>query len=176
MSEHVCRESENPRARGYCACGKKLDMEELTRNDYMEKITKEAMESLHDPGPLFRGNMRKFESGATRDGDEGKLDYEGFLSPLVVREFANYMHKHRFGPDGSIRESDNWQKGIPQEEYMKSMFRHFMEVWHYHRNRDDQDSEYGNIVDSLCAMMFNVMGMMYEELKPADENPGMGYE
>jgi len=109
--------------------------------------------------------MREFDTGATRDIDTDKLDYDGFLSPTVLRAFAEYMHEHRVQSDGSLRDSDNWQKGIPQDEYMKSMFRHFMETWFYHRNPDEQDSEHGNIVDSLCALLFNVMGYLHEELK-----------
>src|SRR5687768_4320669 len=35
--------------------------------------------------------MREFETGATRNLDNGKLDYEGFLSPLVMERFAEYM-------------------------------------------------------------------------------------
>ena len=54
--------------------------------------------------------MRTFDTGATRDSDNDKLDYEGFLSPLVLRRYAEYLHKHRKQSDGKIRTSDNWQK------------------------------------------------------------------
>jgi hypothetical protein len=64
--------------------------------------------------------MREFETGATRNPEEGKLDYEGFLSPLVLECYAKYMHEHRLQSDGKLRDSDNWQKGIPKEVYMKS--------------------------------------------------------
>ena len=73
------------------------------------------------------------------------------------------MHKHRVQSDGSLRDSDNWQKGIPQDEYMKSMFRHFMEVWEIHRNHPE-----GDRVDALCALLFNVMGYLHEEVKLRD--------
>lgn len=104
--------------------------------------------------------MRQFETGATRDTDEGKLDYEGFLSPAVLERYAQYMHKNRIQADGSLRDSDNWQKGIPKDAYMKSMFRHFMEVWMNHRGLTETDMK-----ESLCALMFNVMGYLHEELK-----------
>jgi hypothetical protein len=39
--------------------------------------------------------MRQFISGATRDSEEGKFDYEGFYSPLVIKRFSQYMNKHR---------------------------------------------------------------------------------
>mgnify|MGYP001773548666 CR=1 FL=1 len=114
--------------------------------DHSSKPTKEA--------------IRTFATGATRDTDEGKLDYEGFLSPLVLTCFAEYMHVNRVQSDGSLRASDNWQKGIPVEQYMKSMFRHFMAVWTTHRRCDNADIE-----EQLCALLFNVQGMLHEKLK-----------
>ncbi len=107
------------------------------------------------------GTARTFDTGATRDTDEGKWDYEGFLSPLVLARYAEYMHKNRIQSDGELRDSDNWQKGIPKDAYMKSMWRHFMDVWMAHRGEED-----GPFIDeALCAMLFNVMGYLYEELK-----------
>lgn len=104
--------------------------------------------------------MRKFETGATRSSEEGKLDFEGFLSPLVLERFARYMDKHRRQADGDLRASDNWQRGIPKSVYMKSLFRHFITCWKIHRKLEsDKDLE-----DALCAMLFNVQGYLYEHL------------
>lgn len=105
--------------------------------------------------------MRTFKSGATRNLDQDKLDFEGFLSPRVLKRFAQYMHKHRQQADGTLRDSDNWQKGIPRDAYMKSMWRHFLDVWSAHRGcGHDEDVE-----ESLCALMFNVQGYLHEYLK-----------
>jgi hypothetical protein len=109
--------------------------------------------------------MRHFDSGATRDTDEGKYDYEGFLSPLVLQAFAAYMHRNRLQADGKLRDSDNWQKGIPRDAYMKSMFRHFMDVWMAHRGYG------GDVEEALCALMFNVHGLLFECLKDLAERP-----
>lgn len=106
--------------------------------------------------------MRHFESGATRDTNEGKLDYEGFLHPSVLERYAQYMHKNRVQSDGNLRDSDNWQKGIPKDVYMKSMFRHFMDVWAAHRSS-------GPIQEHLCALLFNVMGYLFEDLRESNE-------
>ncbi len=108
--------------------------------------------------------MRKFESGATRNDDDDRFDYEGFLSPLVLHRFAQYMHQHRQQADGQQRASDNWQKGIPIDTYMKSKFRHFMDTWLHHRLRSDLSNS-DDIENSLCAELFNTMGMLYEILK-----------
>lgn len=105
--------------------------------------------------------IRKFNSGATRDSEEGKNDYEGFLSPLVLERFGQYMTKHRKQIDGKLRDSDNWQKGIPQSAYIKSAFRHFMDWWKEHRGIKTKEG----LEDALCALLFNVMGYFHEHLK-----------
>ena len=111
------------------------------------------------PYPLQQATIRTFDTGASRDTDEGKLDYEGFLSPRVLHRYAEYMQGHTLMADGSRRASDNWQKGIPKEAYMKSLTRHFMELWEKHRTQDVYDQE------TLCAILFNTMGLLHEELK-----------
>lgn len=112
---------------------------------------------------------RLFETGATRDADNAKLDYEGFISPLVWERFAEYMHECRLRnvpPGDTIRASDNWQKGISFDSYMKSGFRHFMDWWKGHRER------HVNILleDALCALLFNVQGYLHELLQQRRSN------
>lgn len=63
--------------------------------------------------------MRHFPTGATRNLDDDKIDFEGFLSPLVIERYGQYMHRHRVQADGILRDSDNWQRGIPLSAYMK---------------------------------------------------------
>lgn len=109
----------------------------------------------------YKSKTRAFETGATRDSDEGKLDFDGFLSPLVLRSFAIYMHKHRTDSNGELRDSDNWKKGIPNDQYMKSMWRHFVAVWEDFNNIKTDDDE----VENLNALLFNVMGLLHEKLK-----------
>lgn len=105
-------------------------------------------------------SKRTFPSGATRDTDTDKLDYEGFESPLVMRRYAEYMHSCRKLADGTQRASDNWKAGIPIGEYLKSMFRHFMEVLLI-----QGQGEPGDLEKALCALRFNVNGMLHEILK-----------
>lgn len=109
--------------------------------------------------------IRKFETGATRDTDAGKLDYEGFLSPLVLRRYAQYMNAHRKQSDGSLRASNNWQLGIPRDQYMKSLLRHVMDLWSLHQGLADNSTTI-DIQDALCAVIFNAMGYLFEELTP----------
>lgn len=106
-------------------------------------------------------NIRTFKTGATRDTEEGKYDYEGFLSPVVLQAYGKYMHKHRKQSDGKLRDSDNWQKGILRDVYLKSLWRHFMDVWSEHRGVTSRDG----IEDALCGVIFNAMGYLFEYLK-----------
>ena len=108
-------------------------------------------------------NIRKFKSGATRDTDDTKLDFEGHLSPIVLIRYVEFLDKKRKLPDGTRRPSDNWQLGIPRDEYMKSMARHFMETWKFHRENRNVDKE--QKIEALCALLFNVMGYLHEEIK-----------
>lgn len=113
------------------------------------------------------GTVRSFETGATRDTAKDKRCYAGFFSFRVFRFFGEYMHKHRLQSDGSLRDADNWQKGIPLEVYMDSMYRHFMDVWEYHRRLFHE----GKVIDAaafdeaLGGLKFNVDGMIHEREK-----------
>ena len=108
--------------------------------------------------------MRTFETGATRDTDTEKIDPEGFLSPLVIERYCLYMHQHRIQADGKLRASDNWQKGIPLDVYMKSLWRHFLDVWLVHRGFQPRCNP-DEFQDMLCAILFNTMGWLHELLK-----------
>jgi hypothetical protein len=124
--------------------------------------------------PASDVKIRQFETGATRDTDTDKYDYEGFLSPLVIERFAAYMHKHRKQPDGNIRDSDNWQKGIPLSVYLKSAWRHFFDWWKMHRYKAShpEDTENWALEELLCAVMFNTQGYLHEILKNKSEEKG----
>ena len=110
--------------------------------------------------------VRKFETGATRSNDAGRYDPEGFLSPIAIERFCEYMQKHRVQPDGSVRASDNWQKGIPHEAYMKGMWRHFLHLWTRFRGHQVQDPlATASEEEDLCAIWFNVQGRLHELVK-----------
>jgi hypothetical protein len=111
--------------------------------------------------------VRKFETGATRDSEDGKFDFEGFLSPLVLERFAAYMHEHRKQADGNLRDSDNWQKGMGQKVYMKSAWRHFFDWWKIHRGGTALDKRDGHVIskaEAICGLIFNAQGYLHELL------------
>lgn len=107
--------------------------------------------------------IRQFESGATRDLDDTKNHYEGYLSPLVIVAFGDYMTRHRKQSDGTLREPDNWQRGIPLDSYIDSMLRHAVAVWLHHRGYSDAANE--SLDDALAGVFFNTQGYWFETLK-----------
>lgn len=114
--------------------------------------------------------MRTFDTGATRDDDTNKIDYEGFLSPLVLERYGEYMNSHRIQADGKLRDSDNWQKGISLTAYIKSLWRHFFDLWKIYRgvNCPIYDKKDGHLIladEALCAVIFNASGYLHELLK-----------
>jgi hypothetical protein len=79
----------------------------------------------------------------------------------VIERFGEYMNKHRKMEDGSLRDSDNWQKGIGLDVYMKSSWRHFFDIWKEHRGIPSKEG----LQDACCALLFNIMGYLHETLK-----------
>ena len=115
--------------------------------------------------PAGNGEQRGFSTGATRSTDAGKIDFEGHISPDVLLVFGEYMHRHRIQRDGNVRDSDNWQKGIPVAAYVKSLIRHTIEFWRMWRgatviNPDNQQPF--TLDEVLSAILFNVMGIIFE--------------
>lgn len=127
----------------------------------MQKTTRMAEVAAKDE----QARMRVFDTGATRNVDDTKLDYEGFLSPLVLNRYAKYLNKHRIQADGQVRPSDNWQKGIPLDVYMKSCWRHFMDWWTGHREPPYGQTQTEEFEDAICAVLFNASGYLHEYLK-----------
>ena len=110
--------------------------------------------------------IRTFDTGATRDNIEGKLDYMKALSPIVLRRYVQYLDKHRLQPDGSMRDFDNWKKGIPLNTYHSSKGRHFFAAWLLEEGYKVSDN-HGPVdeEDALCGELFNTMGRLHELLK-----------
>jgi hypothetical protein len=123
---------------------------------------------IHESGSQRHeaGNVRLFDTGATRSPDAGRYDPEGFLSPLSIERYCLYMAKNQVQSDGTLRSSDNWQKGMPIASYMKGMWRHFLHLWTRHRGYAVQDPKAAaDAEEDLCALLFNVQGMLHEIVK-----------
>jgi hypothetical protein len=120
------------------------------------------------------GVIRQFSSGATRDTEAGKLDFEGFMSPIVIQAYAKYLNKHRIQSDGKVRDSDNWQKLFGEKHLdvcIKSGFRHFFAWWMLHRGFDAGTDKGQPITvdDALGGLIFNAMAYWFKILKERTE-------
>jgi hypothetical protein len=115
--------------------------------------------------PAADAAMRGFTTGATRTNDAGRIDPEAFMSPAVLLRYCEYMNRNRVQADGRVREGDNWQKGIPVTAYRKSIQRHNLELWSLTRDPTYVHPEGKTVEDVLCALLFNIMGMLHEQLK-----------
>lgn len=105
--------------------------------------------------------IRQFKTGANRDTSEEKLEYARFMSPLVIKRYAEYMHKNRFLANGDIRDPDNWQKLFGenhQQVCMDSLMRHVMDMWLINDGYEGrEDTE-----EALCGIIFNAMAILYK--------------
>lgn len=112
------------------------------------------------------------EGRATRTASENRYDPEGYLSPLSIERFAEYMQKNQYQADGSKRESDNWQKGMPERRLMQGLWRHFLHLWTRHRGFEPTDVNAGeDIQEDLCAIIWGAQAMLHQRLVAERENP-----
>ena len=95
-----------------------------------------------------------FDSGAIRDTQEGKEDYTETISWRAFKRYAKYMTKmaSKYG-------SGNFKKGIPIDNYEKSMLRHVQKYMENKYEGGTVETEQ----DHLAAIVFNVFGIMHEE-------------
>jgi len=162
VSELVFRKGDVPRPVYTCICGQEMYVDHVQRGNCANCKREYDVR----PKPPQQEIARTFETGACRDFDDEKIDYESAMSPLAFEAMCAYMHHCRKMPDGrTLRAPDNWQKGMPLDSYIKSGFRHLMDWWKAHRGLASREG----IVFAICGLMFNVQGYLHEYLKA---NPG----
>lgn len=128
---------------------------------------------------------RQFSTGANRNSDTGKLDYEAFNSPIVEKAYAQYLGRHQRLADGTLREGDNWQKLFGDKHFdvcMKSGLRHMMDVWLFHRGFADETAAYSEVTrfenpekpftideriklareEAICGTIFNMKAYLFK--------------
>lgn len=111
------------------------------------------------------GTLRTFATGATRDTAKNKLEPFGFISPQALYRFSQYMDRHRLQTDGTMRDSDNWKKGIPIDAYVQSLIRHTMDFWLVMSGgKPLYDPHTTDPQEIACAIMFNVQGFLHETM------------
>lgn len=110
------------------------------------------------------GRIRQYPTGATRDSGQDKPVHWRFGSALVEKRFGEYMHTKRVQSNGELRDGDNWKKGIPIQDYFDSLSRHVNDLRLHMEGFGDEATEQ-DIETVLCAVKFNVDGMLHEFLK-----------
>ena len=111
------------------------------------------------------GVLRMSESGAIRNSDIGKINYQGALSPLILEAYGKYIEKHSNLPDGTKRNNKNWQNlfGTPEEHRqvcIESAWRHFIDLLKEHDGYNSQDG----IDEALGGLMFNIQAYWFSLL------------
>ena len=117
------------------------------------------------------GVLRMSESGAIRNSDVGKINYQGALSPLILEAYGKYIEKHSLLPDGTRRNNKNWQNlfGTPEEHRqvcIESAWRHFIDLLMDHDGYESRDG----IDEALGGLMFNIQAYWFSILKERREN------
>jgi hypothetical protein len=92
------------------------------------------------------GEVKKFESGATRDLREGKGRFD-LISPLAMRRLAD-VHERGARKYG-VR---NWEKGIPLSCFIDSAERHINDV------KEGKTDE-----DHMGQALWNLMALIHTE-------------
>ena len=80
-------------------------------------------------------SFRKFDTWATRDSWQGKLEYSNYINPLCDFSFAEYMKSKQI-IWWEYRSWDNWQKWIPYKSLFEWLVRHteilkLLYAWHH---------------------------------------------
>lgn len=87
------------------------------------------------------GEPRQFASGAQRDADTGKARFDLLPVTALERVAAHYAKgAEKYG-------EDNWRRGIPRAEFLKSALRHV----NYLRRGDTDE-------DHAAAAVWNLLG------------------
>jgi hypothetical protein len=87
--------------------------------------------------------MRTFETWATRDTANGKMEYVKYSHPLCDYSWAKYMLWKQI-IDGQYRNGDNRQKWMPFDELMQSFVRHTEIVkllYYWHTVYEERDGD-----------------------------------
>lgn len=112
--------------------------------------------------------IRDFSTGARR-GCGGKFDFAEYMSSLAMARYGEHMKKAatKYG-------SGNWLKGIPEQEFLKSLRRHLWIIDIKEQTGVQLEPE----TDHLSACLFNIMGAIHEQeiQKLKDVDSYYGYE
>lgn len=95
------------------------------------------------------------KTGMYREDKNDKINHLSYIDPLVVLRYGHYMK------EGELKHGrGNWKKGnYPKHEYLESLARHLQLLL----LESDHDITIED-TDHAAAIMFNIIGFMYEEI------------
>lgn len=95
-------------------------------------ITPEDVDATFGKDPVIKdsGQKREFGTGAHRDNDSKKARYD--LLPITALEKV----AHHYALGAAKYGENNWRKGIPRKEFLRSALRHLLQAI---RGDDDED-------------------------------------
>ena len=110
-----------------------------------------------------RKQIREFNTGANRNVSEGKIDPSAAQCPRCFQLYCEYIKKNRKLVNGVVRSDDNWQKGFPPKETIKSLRRHTLDTeLHLHGDGQHAEETYDN---ALGGVIFNGFSLWHEHHK-----------
>lgn len=111
--------------------------------------------------------VETYETGATRS-KETTFDPEGFINPAALVLYCEYMQRHRVQADGGLRDSDNWQKGMPTSRAIRSLLRHTLDAWLILRGHEPKSDDCVSLTDAVCGVLFNAFLILTNEVNNAN--------
>lgn len=117
--------------------------------------------------------MQGFAGGAMRSNNVARPDPVGYISPLAMAGFHDYMLRNQRMADGRMRRSDNWKAGMPCPRYMTSLLRHAHDTHTHwdslkHGYAEDDYEALKALKEALYGIMFNAQGLLHEIEMGAD--------
>jgi len=92
------------------------------------------------------GKREQYKTGAVRDPEDGKILWSLLPFEALKRVAIQYTKgAKKYSPN-------NWRKGIPTERFFSSALRHLIQ---YRLGENDEDH--------LAAVVFNILGIIYNE-------------
>ena len=109
--------------------------------------------------------MRKFKTKATRDSDDGKINY-AHISAIADRMYCEYMHSNRIQKNGKLRAADNYKLGMPFKVFLKSFNGHLQDLKLLLEGVEVMEGKKQlTFFDAIMGIRFNLDGLMMETMR-----------
>lgn len=142
----------------YIEASNKMEVVEIFRKKFSLYYNISSISFIESDSIKKSDKTRTFESGAIRGNADDKENYIGAVSWIALKRITKYQNEAE--KKGGYSKG-HWKKGIPIEEFEKSLMRHLQK---YLANKYENANEEPE-VDHLAAAFFNLQGIIFEEEK-----------